>query len=194
MRRGLWTLRLGTAIMLRRGFQPSRLWSSQWCRDVGFNPRVLVLHWWRWLALRLEFGFYFLMTCLQWFLDSLQGADVIDSLPHPGNGIRISKFGLRSSGMRTPIWATSYMGHWKKIIKIIKITGDTDYYYCMIKLSCLPLIYYIMLLYLVPMFLILDYTCPTHVYNNNIRNVCYLITPSFGSWYQVSWFLWVLLG
>ena len=25
MRRGLWTLRLGTVIMLRRGFQPSRL-------------------------------------------------------------------------------------------------------------------------------------------------------------------------
>jgi len=23
-----------------------------------------------------------------------------------------------------------------------KIIGDTDYYYCMIKLSCLPLVYY----------------------------------------------------
>jgi len=32
------------------------------------------LRWWRWLALRLEFGFYFLMTCLQWFLNSLQSA------------------------------------------------------------------------------------------------------------------------
>ena len=26
--------------MLRHRFQPSRLWSSQWCWDAGFNPRV----------------------------------------------------------------------------------------------------------------------------------------------------------
>ena len=43
-----------------------------WCWDAGFNPRVLVLCEWQWLVLHLEFGLYFLMTCLQWFLDSLQ--------------------------------------------------------------------------------------------------------------------------
>ena len=33
---------------------------------------------------------------------------------------------------------TSGMGNWKEVIII---TGDTDYYYCIIKLSGLPLVY-----------------------------------------------------
>ena len=44
----------------------------QWCWDADFDPYILVLRQWLWLTLRLEFGLYFLMTCPQWFLDSLK--------------------------------------------------------------------------------------------------------------------------
>jgi len=44
----------------------------QWCWDADFEPCVLALHEWLWLALRLKHGFCYLITCLQWILDSLQ--------------------------------------------------------------------------------------------------------------------------
>jgi len=56
LRRGLWALRLGIAVVLRR-----RLWAC-----------VVPLHEWLWLALRLKHGLCYLMTYLQWFLNSLQ--------------------------------------------------------------------------------------------------------------------------
>ena len=60
LRRGFQALRLGTAVILRRDFQALRLGH---CSEAGFNPRVLVLRQWLGLALRLEFGLYFLITC-----------------------------------------------------------------------------------------------------------------------------------
>jgi len=44
----------------------------QWCWDAGFEPCILPLHEWLWLASRLKHGLYYLMTYLQWFLDSLE--------------------------------------------------------------------------------------------------------------------------
>jgi len=38
------------------------------------------------------------------------------TLPHSDNGIRISKFGLSFTGVRTLIWTSSGIGHWKKMI------------------------------------------------------------------------------
>jgi len=101
----------------------SASWSLQWCWDAGFNPRVLVLRWWRWLALRLEFGFCFLMTCLQWFLDSLHVCHVR----------------MGSSGVRALIWTASGMGHYGRLIKI---PGGTDCYYCINHMTCSIHVYY----------------------------------------------------
>jgi len=44
----------------------------QWCWDAAFDPCVLPLHKWLWLASRLKYELCYLMTGLQWFLDSLQ--------------------------------------------------------------------------------------------------------------------------
>ena len=67
-------LRLGLCSDVEKWISTLASWCLQWCWDAGFNPRVLVLRWWRWLTLHLEFEFCFLTTCLQWFLDSLQVA------------------------------------------------------------------------------------------------------------------------
>jgi len=57
-----------------------------WCWDAGFEPCVLALHKWLWLALRLKHGLCYLMTCLQWFLDSLHRSLRIFSKPSTING------------------------------------------------------------------------------------------------------------
>ena len=66
--RKLQALCLSTEVVLRRG-----LWAlRQWCCDTGFEPCVLPLHEWLWLVSHMKCGLCYLMTCLQWFLDSLQ--------------------------------------------------------------------------------------------------------------------------
>ena len=57
------------------------------------------------------------------------GADVIRSLPHPDNGIRVSEFECFLLEVRTLLRTASGMGHWRGMIII---TIDTDYYYCYI--------------------------------------------------------------
>ena len=89
----------------------SEFWPLQWSRDVSFDPCVLILQWswgvafklcalaiavmlrrrprplrlelreWLWLTLRLEYRLYFLMTCPQWFLDSLQNPSKVFETP-----------------------------------------------------------------------------------------------------------------
>jgi len=63
--------------------------------------------------------------------------------------------------------------------EMITITGDTDYY-CIIKLSYSPLVYCFCVTVIICDTLVTGLHLPHSVYNNNIRNVCYLITPSFG--------------
>ena len=48
------------------------LLALQWCWDAGFEPCILALHEWLRLASRSKYGPCYVMTCLQWFLDSLQ--------------------------------------------------------------------------------------------------------------------------
>ena len=52
-------------------FDP-RVWVLYWYWGAGFMLCVLALHEWLWLASRLGYRLCSLMTCLQWFLDSLQ--------------------------------------------------------------------------------------------------------------------------
>jgi len=54
------------------------VWVLKWCWDAGFDLYVLALQWcwdalheWLWLASRLKHGPCYLVTCLQWFLNSL---------------------------------------------------------------------------------------------------------------------------
>ena len=104
------------------------------------------------------------------------GADVIKSLPYPDNDIRISKSGLSSTELQTPVWTTSIMWHWKKMIKII---GDIDCYYCgMITLSWLPLVYYFCVSVIIFDILVTGLHLPLSVYNDNIIDLCYFESNS----------------
>jgi len=69
----------------------------------------------------------------------ISGACVIWSLSRSDNDTRMSKSGWVLLEVRDPVWTTSDMRHWKEVIKI---TDDTDYYYCIIKVHCLPLAWY----------------------------------------------------
>jgi len=100
VRRGLQALRLGIAWMTETQVSSSASWPLHWSRDAIFDSRVLILQW-CWdaafmlcvliIAVILRRGFQpsrlgaalvamsslaswvcFLMTCPQWFLDSLQ--------------------------------------------------------------------------------------------------------------------------
>ena len=63
----------------------------------------------------------------------MSGADVIQSLPCSNNGIRISKLDVFCWKYGLQYELPVVQGHWRVMIKI---TDDTDYYYCyMIKLS-----------------------------------------------------------
>ena len=46
---------------------------------------------------------------------------------------------MGSAGMRAPVWTASCMGHWKRLFKI---SGGTDCYYCINKMTCLLHVYY----------------------------------------------------
>jgi len=43
---------------------------------------------------------------------------------------------MKSAEVRAPVWAANDIGYWKGMIKI---TGDTDYYYCISKVHCSPI-------------------------------------------------------
>jgi len=45
----------------------------------------------------------------------MSGAGVIWSLPHPNNGIHISKFGYVLLKVRTPVWSICGMGYWRGV-------------------------------------------------------------------------------
>ena len=130
-------------------------------------------------------AYYLIYDALNNLTVTMSGAYIIWLLPRSNNYIRIPKFGWVLLEVRTPVWTTCIMRHWKKIIKI---TGDTDYYYsCIIKLSCLPLVYYFCAIVIIPDILvyltILAWLTHFSIYNDNIRNICYLITLLFGYWY-----------
>jgi len=69
--RGFQASRFDIAVMLGHGFQAS-YFDTAVMLGCGFRASRLGVTEWLWLALSLKYGLCYLMTCLQWFLDSLQ--------------------------------------------------------------------------------------------------------------------------
>ena len=85
----LWCWDASVELYCDAGFEP-RVLALQWCWDASFKPRVLALQWcfrasrldttsMISISLASEVWALHLMTCLQWFLDSLQGAIALPS-------------------------------------------------------------------------------------------------------------------
>jgi len=69
----------------------------------------------------------------------ISGADVIWSLSRSDNNTRYH-ISMSSAGVGTPLWIASDIGHSKGMTKM---TGDADFYYCIIAVHCSPLERYI---------------------------------------------------